>query len=96
MLLSEIHDDASLNAYLINKILSKHTVYMWVYDSQSHHDNVKAEIDQIEDHEDGWVKIHYGIPNERSGDIERWVSEVYKEDTLHISQEGDEWWLDVR
>jgi hypothetical protein len=76
---------------MANRLLKKHTIYMWSFDRYG--GNAKVEVESIEDTLDGWVKVHYGIPNPRTGDIQDWAYEDFDADKATISQEGEDWWL---
>jgi hypothetical protein len=89
--ITELHDSESLFSIMANRLLKKHTIKMWVLDRDG--GDVEVEVESVEDTLDGWVKVHYGVPNSRTGDINQWESLDFDANKVTISQEGKEWWL---
>lgn len=91
MKLSEITDNETVFTIMANRLLRKHTIYMWALDSEG--GDVKVEVESVEDGGNGWVIVHYGVVNSRTGDVQNWERREFREHEVTISQEGKEWWL---
>jgi len=56
----------------------------------------QVDIVDVEDEGDGWVKVHFGIPNIRTGDIDdnSWYTEDFEVDKVTVTKnDKGEWWL---
>lgn len=95
MKLHEIKDDESLVVHVVRKLLKNQVVHYWHREKYVNSDTV-VEIVDIED-DDGWVRIHFGVPNERTGDIDDatgWRTEDFRPDQITVTKnDKGEWWL---
>lgn len=94
MLLSEIRNEDSLIANVLRTLMKTHTVHMWFeYDGIDH----DVEIVDVEDEQDGWIKVHFGIPNQRTGDIDDatgWHTHDFEVDEVTVTKnDKGQWWL---
>ena len=93
MKLHEIKDDESLVVHVVRKLLKNKVVHYLHRGSES---SVEVDIVDIED-DDGWVRIHFGVPNERTGDIDDatgWRTEDFRPDRITVTKnDKGEWWL---
>lgn len=93
MLLSEIKDDQSLISHVLRKLMKTNAVQMWYTRDNVDH---QVEIVDVEDNSDGWIKVHFGIPNERSGEVtdNDWHEEDFEVDKVTVTKnDKGEWWL---
>jgi hypothetical protein len=93
MLLSEIKDTDALITHVLRKLMRTNTVSMWF-----NRDGVNQQVDivDVEDEGDGWVKVHFGVPNIRTGDIDDngWHTEDFETDKVTVTKnDKGEWWL---
>ena len=93
MKLSEIKDNRALITHVLLKLMKTNAVHMWYTNMDGDH---KVDVVDVEDEGDGWIKVHFGVPNIRTGDIDDndWHTEDFDVEKVTVSKNAaGEWWL---
>ena len=80
---------------VIKNLLKKHVVFMHYEQGDVWQDVEVEDVEEAEANGQTWLVVHYGWPNERTGDInDDWREAEFPIDSVGITKDSkNRWWL---